>query len=188
MSLLLQKLYRYHAWANIDLFDKLGTLDEEKYETKLHTSSRLINHYHVVAEIFAAHLSGTQNPHVSDNTLDTPTLDDLRATVTLSDQWYLDYLRSASSENLSEAIPFVFTDGDKGYMTREEMLTTLCSMLAITAEKSVGCFGSFRLRRRGILLLSIFIRSSPRVDDRERKSDRQTGTEGLVPHDRLTAR
>jgi len=61
MSLLLQKLYRYHAWANIDLFDKLGTLDEEKYETELHTSSRLINHYHVVAEIFAAHLSGMQN-------------------------------------------------------------------------------------------------------------------------------
>lgn len=122
MSFLLQKLYRYHAWANNDLFDKLGTLDEEKYKAELHTCSRLINHYRVVAEIFAAHLSGIQNPHASDNTLDTPTLDDLRAAVTTSDQWYLDYLRNTSSGNLSEAIPFVFTDGDKGYMTREEML------------------------------------------------------------------
>ncbi|NGN43721.1 damage-inducible protein DinB [Mesorhizobium sp. CGMCC 1.15528] len=123
MSALLQKLYTYHAWANNDLFDKLGALDQEEYKTQLHTALRLINHYYVVARIFTAHLTGEQHGFTSDNTDETPTLADLRAAVTSSDQWYLDYLRRVSTENLAEAMPFIFTDGDKGYMTREEMLT-----------------------------------------------------------------
>ncbi|NVZ20823.1 DinB family protein [Pseudomonas costantinii] len=123
MSVLFEKLYRYDAWANKDLLDTLGTLDEEKYKVQLHTSLRLFNHSQVVMQIFAAHLSGTPHSYSADNTLDTPTLDELRAALTVSEQWYRDYLRNTSAENLSEAIPFVFTDGDKGYMTREEMLT-----------------------------------------------------------------
>ncbi|MGV1834632.1 DinB family protein [Rhizobium rhizogenes] len=123
MSILLQKLYGYHAWANSDLFDKLGTLDQEQHKFELHTAVRLINHSYVVARIFAAHLTGAQHGYASDNTDETPALDELRAAVTSSDQWYLDYLRGVSPEKLAEAIPFTFTDGDKGYMTREEMLT-----------------------------------------------------------------
>ncbi|NSZ09723.1 damage-inducible protein DinB [Agrobacterium tumefaciens] len=123
MSTLLQKLYGYHAWANDDLFDKLATLDQEQHKAELHTALRLINHYSVVARIFAAHLTGAQHGYTSDNTDDTPTLGELRAAVTTSDQWYLNYLRGVAPETLAEAIPFSFTDGDKGYMTREEMLT-----------------------------------------------------------------
>jgi len=123
MGTLLQKLYGYHAWANSDLLDKLEALDKEQHESELTTALRLINHYHVVAQIFAAHLKGEQHNYASDNTVETPTLEELRAAVTASDQWYLAYLRNISSAQLSEAIPFVFTDGDKGYMTREEMLT-----------------------------------------------------------------
>lgn len=123
MSTLLQKLFGYHAWANNDLFDKLGALDQERHKAELNTALRLINHYYVVAQIFAAHLSGVPHTYASDNTIETPTLDELRADVTSSDQWYLDYLRSVSPADLAETIPFAFTDGDKGYMAREEMLT-----------------------------------------------------------------
>jgi uncharacterized damage-inducible protein DinB len=123
MSALLQKLYGYHAWANNDLFDKLETLNQERQQAEIHTALRLINHSYVVARIFAAHLSGTQHHYTSDNTGEIPTLGELRAAVKSSDQWYLDYLRSASPAILVEAIPFTFTDGDKGCMSREEMLT-----------------------------------------------------------------
>lgn len=123
MSTFLQKLYGYHTWANNDLFDKLGTLGREQHKTELHSAVRLINHSYVVARIFAAHLTGVQHGYASDNTDETPSLDELRAAVTSSDQWYLDYLRGVSSEKLAEGVPFIFTDGDKGYMTREEMLT-----------------------------------------------------------------
>ena len=74
-------------------------------------------------QIFAAHLTGARHGYAADNTEDTPSLDRLRADVAASDRWYLDYLETVSPDYLSEPVPFVFTDGDKGLMSRQEMLT-----------------------------------------------------------------
>lgn len=123
MSALLQKLYGYSAWANNDLFDKLQTLDQAQHKAELHTALRLINHTYVVARIFCGHLSGTEHHYASSNTDETPALGELRTAVRSSDHWYLEYLRTVSPEQLSQVLPFTFTDGDKGYMSREEMLT-----------------------------------------------------------------
>lgn len=123
MSTLLQTLYGYHTWANVDLFNKLESIDPERNGAELRTTLGLISHYYVVSRIFAGHLQGVPHGFSSDNFEETPTLDDLRTAVASSDQWYLDYLRTVSPAALSEAVAFTFTDGDKGYMTREEMLT-----------------------------------------------------------------
>lgn len=117
------KLYAYHAWANADLFGKLEMLDPERQADALHAALRLINHAHVVSRIFAGNLTGTRHGYQADNTEETPTLDELRHAVSISDHWYLDYLRSVSPADLLESIRFTFTDGDSGCMTREEMLT-----------------------------------------------------------------
>ncbi|MFF2324178.1 DinB family protein [Agrobacterium sp. NPDC058088] len=122
MSVILQTLYGYHAWANVDLFNKLEGVDPEKHGTELQTALRLISHYYVVSRIFAGHLQGVPHGFMSDNLEEIPALNDLKTAVTSSDQWYLDYLRTVSPATLSEAVAFTFTDGDKGYMTREEML------------------------------------------------------------------
>lgn len=123
MNTLLKKLYSYNAWANADLFDKLESLDKDRQSVELHTSLRLVSHYHVVSRIFAAHLAGVEHGYTSDNIEDTPNLGDLRAAVTSSDQWYLDYVSDATAVELAQAVAFAFTDGDPGLMTREEMLT-----------------------------------------------------------------
>ncbi|TPP06497.1 DinB family protein [Rhizobium glycinendophyticum] len=123
MSTMLQSLYEYQAWANVDLFDKLESLDHEHNKSELQSALRLISHNYVVSQIFAGHLQGIPHGYGSDNLEITPPLTDLRASVTSADQWYLDYIRSASRPALSEAVAFTFTDGDKGFMTREEMLT-----------------------------------------------------------------
>jgi len=123
MRTLLQKLYGYHAWANNDLFDKLETVDRHRHDAELRTALRLINHSYVVARIFAAHLAGVPHAYVSADPDAAPDLGPLRAAVASSDRWYLDYVREASPEDLAQAVAFAFTDGDKGYMTREEMLT-----------------------------------------------------------------
>jgi uncharacterized damage-inducible protein DinB len=123
MQSALRKLFDYHAWANEDLFDALERLDPERHGVELQTALRLINHVHVVSRIFAAHLEGTAHGYSSDNTEETPTLDTLRTALSESDRWYCDYLRRSPAAGLSEKIPFTFTDGDKGFMSREEMLT-----------------------------------------------------------------
>lgn len=123
MQSALRTLFDYHAWANEDLFDALERLDPERHGVELQTALRLINHLHVVSRIFAAHLEGAAHGYSSDNTEETPTLDTLRTALSESDRWYCDYLHSIPATDLSETIAFTFTDGDKGFMSREEMLT-----------------------------------------------------------------
>lgn len=40
------------AWANVDLFEKLGSVDREKHRTELKTALRLLSHYYMVSRIF----------------------------------------------------------------------------------------------------------------------------------------
>jgi len=122
MSEMLQSLYGYQAWANHDLLGKLAQLDGATQVAELDTALRLIGHYHVVARIFAGHLTGTDHGYTSDNTPETAALDQLRTSVAATDRWYQDYVRTVSPKALSEAVAFGFTDGDKGCMTRQEML------------------------------------------------------------------
>lgn len=122
MSEMLQTLYGYQAWANHDLLDKLALLDERAQASERETALRLVSHHHVVARIFAAHLTGADHGYTSDNTVETPSLEELRTSVAATDRWYQDYVRTISPEMLSQAVAFSFTDGDKGCMTRQEML------------------------------------------------------------------
>lgn len=119
---LLRSLFGYQAWANGDLFAKLDELDPNRHSQQRHSAIRLVNHAYVVGRIFAAHLTGAQHDYSASNTPDTPTLSELRAAVTVSDQWYLDYLDRVPPEDLAQRIAFRFTDGDTGSMSRQEML------------------------------------------------------------------
>jgi uncharacterized damage-inducible protein DinB len=116
---MLSTLFRYQTWANQAFFAKLEALDG----ADLHQALRLMNHAYVVAEIFAAHLSGKAHIYASDNTEETPTLAELREATALSDRWYLDYVAQTPADALGEKLAFQFTDGDKGFMSREECLT-----------------------------------------------------------------
>lgn len=119
---LLRTLFQYHAWANDELLDRMASLDPEQHRNARHAAIRVVNHAHVVNRIFAGHLTGTPHGFTDDNTPETPALADLRAAVAESDRWYLAYLDTLTPALLAESVPFVFTDGDKGRMTREEML------------------------------------------------------------------
>lgn len=115
-------LFKYKAWANAQLFVALQKLDPETHQSERHTAIRTLNHIYVVDRIFAAHLSGATHPYTATNTTETPTLDELRQVVAESDRWYLDYVAALPAERLPENLPFTFTDGAQGRMSREEML------------------------------------------------------------------
>jgi uncharacterized damage-inducible protein DinB len=121
-STLLQSLFRYKAWANDELFTELEKVDPVARQAERHMAIRILNHIYVVDRIFAAHLTGGKHAHTATNTTETPALDELRIAVAQSDRWYADYVGTLSPEQLSESLPFTFTDGANGRMTREEML------------------------------------------------------------------
>ena len=121
-SSLLLSLFKYKAWANVELFAELGKLDPEAHKAERHTAIRLLNHIHVVDRIFAAHLGGPVHPYTATNTPQTPSLDELRSAVTETDRWYLHYIENLDPALLPGKLAFAFTDGDNGLMSREEML------------------------------------------------------------------
>lgn len=98
-------------------------MDPSRGAAERHAAIRLMNHIRVVSRIFAAHLQGVAHRYAGDNTPDTPEPRALRAALAEVDRWYLDHLETISEQALAEPIAFTFTDGDKGCMTRQEMLT-----------------------------------------------------------------
>lgn len=123
MSGSLRTLLGYQACANLEFLDKLAGLDPVTHEAELHAALRLMNHCHVVARIFQSHLTGEVHGYTADNTLETPALADLRTGMTETDRWYLDYIDRVSTADLTRPVAFTFTDGDRGFMNGEEMIT-----------------------------------------------------------------
>ena len=120
---LLSRMLGYQAWAHGEMLNSMQGLDPGRHAEERHLCLRLMNHCLVVNRIFAAHLRGEAHGFPADNTPETPEIEELRRDLASLDRWYLDHVKTLTPELLGQSIPFGFTDGDKGYMTREEMLT-----------------------------------------------------------------
>ena len=117
----LKSLFGYKSWANSELFSLLATLPPERSE-QLQACTRTLNHIYVVDRIFRAHLSGEPRPFDATNTKATPSLEQLRTDVETTDAWYQNYVSNLTDTALSELVAFTFTDGDRGRMSRDEIL------------------------------------------------------------------
>jgi uncharacterized damage-inducible protein DinB len=121
----LHSLFRYKAWADGELLDTLATLDPQQYTEAHHNALRIFNHIHVVDAIFKANLLGESHGFGATNTPETPTLAMLRSAIGTLDAWYLDYVANLNQEDGEVRLSFNFVDGDRGQMSREEMLLHL---------------------------------------------------------------
>lgn len=114
--------FRYKAWANAEILDSIAKIDPSQHPEQWTLAVRLMNHTYVVDRIFAAHLSGEPHEFQGTNTPETPSLNQLRDRILASDEWYQRYVSQVPGSELIQPISFTFTDGDRGSMTREEML------------------------------------------------------------------
>ena len=118
----LQSLFAQKSWANNDLFNALAAISSEEHVDTIYTATRTLNHIFVVDQIFRAHLLGEAHGYEATNTDATPELGELQFAAAETDAWFENYAAAVTEAQLCEAIPFRFTDGDGGTMTREEML------------------------------------------------------------------
>ncbi|MFM4899430.1 DinB family protein [Aeromonas hydrophila] len=121
----LLSLFRYKALADGELLDALATLDPQRHPEAHHTALRIFNHIHVVDAIFKANLLGERHGFTATNTPETPTLAMLRSAIGKLDAWYLDYVADLSQVDGEAVLSFNFVDGDRGQMSRAEMLLHL---------------------------------------------------------------
>jgi len=121
-SKILISLFGEKSWANIKLFEVLAKAISEVSSEHQHSIVRTLNHVHVVDRIFRAHLVGESHEYTATNTKGTPDLSSLQLAVAATDLWFERYVATVDQSALGEAITFQFTDGDRGLLTREEML------------------------------------------------------------------
>ena len=119
-------LARYNAWANRLIFDAVAALPEGEatrergslFKNMVHT----LNHNYVIALIWRAHLEGREHGFSARNTDGHPPLGELRAVQEAADRWYVDWADSLSEAALGENVSFTLIGGNRGTMTRGEIL------------------------------------------------------------------
>ncbi len=121
-SSMLHQMFSYQAWANKQF---LLTIDQHFGNREIDEAesvTRLMSHCLVVNKIFAAHLEGRPHGYGKSNVAGAMGIKALGDEMEEVDRWYLNYVSAITPSLLSEAIHFEFTDGDRGCMTREEIL------------------------------------------------------------------
>jgi uncharacterized damage-inducible protein DinB len=119
-------LARYNAWANQLMFDAVAALPEGEatrergtlFKNMVHT----LNHNHVIALIWQAHLEGRSHGFEARNTKDHPPLAELRAAQQALDAWYVKWADALTEDALREEVSFTLIGGNRGVMTRSEIL------------------------------------------------------------------
>lgn len=120
--MLIADALRYKAWADRRTLDAVAAVDWQIFPSALAFARQQLNHMVRVEELFRARLLATPEPHSSTNTETVPELGELDRRLTASNEWLRDYVGAATPDRLREPICFAFTDGQRGSLTREEVI------------------------------------------------------------------
>ena len=119
-------LARYNAWANRLIFESVAALPAGEalkprttlFKNMVHT----LNHNYVIDLIWQAHLEGREHGFSARNTAAPPPLDELWKAQQEVDRWYIDWSERQSVASLAKDIGFALIGGNRGSMSRGEIL------------------------------------------------------------------
>jgi uncharacterized damage-inducible protein DinB len=119
-------LARYRRWADRLTFDAVAALPPgeatKERPTLFKTMVGTLNHNYVIDLVWQAHLEGRDHGFTARNLVLHPELSDLRQAQQAVNQWYIDWSERQSQASLDEVVNFTFIGGEKGSMSRGDML------------------------------------------------------------------
>ena len=119
-------LARYRMWADRLTFDTVAALPPgeatKERPTLFKTMVGTLNHNYVIDLIWQAHLEGRDHGFTARNVVLHSELADLWQAQQAVNQWYIDWSDRQSQASLDEAVNFTFIGGEKGSMSRGDML------------------------------------------------------------------
>ncbi|MBT1065093.1 DinB family protein [Bowmanella sp. Y26] len=123
--MLLASAFSYKKWANSELLIFGERQLSQLPEADAIFFIRILNHTTVVDSLFISRILGEPEQYQADNTVETPTLAELRERMDKHDSWLVAYTESASQQELQREIAFQFVDGSRGRLSVEEILLHL---------------------------------------------------------------
>ena len=119
-------LTEYKEWADRIAFDAVMAIpEEEALKPRASTFTNMVHtlsHVYVVDDIFRHHLTGRKHAYTMRNLAETPPIPELRRLAQDMDRWYIDEVTGWTSEDLGHVVEFEFVGGNKGAMTKEEIV------------------------------------------------------------------
>lgn len=119
-------LVRYKQWSDKVMFDAVAALPEGEavkqraslFKNMVHT----LNHIYVIDRIWQAHLEGRDHGYEARNTKDHPPLAEMGRLQQEADAWYVAWSDAQSDASLAETVEYTLIGGNRGAMTRGEIL------------------------------------------------------------------
>jgi uncharacterized damage-inducible protein DinB len=119
-------LMSYTAWANRLVFNAVAELPPgeaiRERQTLFRNIVHTLNHNYIIDLIWQAHLEGREHGFAARNTKEYPPLDELWQKQQVIDAWYVALSATLSDRELAETIDFTLIGGNRGSMTRGEVL------------------------------------------------------------------
>ena len=120
------QLARYRLWADQRTFDAVAVLPlaelAKERPTPLKTMIGTLNHTYLVDLIWQAHLEGREHGFESRSLVLHEELPELWRAQQTIDRWYIDWSDGQSAQSLDETVHFRFIGGERGAMTRGDIL------------------------------------------------------------------
>ena len=127
-------LARYTQWANRVMLDAVAALpageSTKERPTLFKTMVRTLNHIYTADVIWQAHLEGRPHGIPALSHVLHPELPELDFAMREMDQWWVDWADAQTPATLAQTVGFELIGGNKGEMTRGEILmhvVTHCS-------------------------------------------------------------
>ena len=117
---------RYRMWADRLTFDAVAALPPgeatKERPTLFKTMVGTLNHNYVIDLVWQAHLEGRDHGFTARNLVLHPELSDLWQAQQAVNRWYIDWSERQSQASLDEVVNFTFIGGEKGSMSRGDIL------------------------------------------------------------------
>ena len=120
------QLIHIKRWADQGLYrvvqDNLGQLAQADVSIMM----RILDHIHVVDQIFQHHLLGVPHSFHAPRSETMPPFEILAKSVKEVDDWYAAYVESLTEDDFDQAVDFVFTSGKPARLRRGEIILHIC--------------------------------------------------------------
>jgi uncharacterized damage-inducible protein DinB len=158
-------LTRYNRWANEVFFNAVSALPPgeatKPRQTLFKNIVHTLNHNYVIDCIFKAHLEGREHGYTARNTVEPPSLEELRRSQRDIDAWYVDWSDAVTDAELDETVKFTYVGGGDGAMTRGQILMHVVNHTSYHRGFAADMFFQIPGKRAPTTDLTVFLRDVP---------------------------
>jgi uncharacterized damage-inducible protein DinB len=113
-------------WADRGLYDAVSRNFDRLRPEDVSIMLRVLDHIHVVDQIFQHHLQGVPHRFEAARSREVPTFETLANGAREVDNWYASYVGGLAEADFEQPVDFVFTSGKPARMRRGEIILHVC--------------------------------------------------------------